>query len=85
MSQEIKQFLDESNAMGRINAQVEAIGGCLKKGLKRSAPERRALWDAIATQAMACRDAIPLGAKARAPKTAKIVAAQIAVLNDMKQ
>lgn len=85
MNSEVKQFLVEAGQLGRMRSMVDAIERCLSKGLKRSAPERRALWQQIAEEATRCRDGIPLGTKARATKP-KIVPAQVnAAIQDMKQ
>ena len=70
MNTEVKQFLDEAASQGRIRAMLDAIVVGLGKGLKRSAPERRNIWNEIAIEAERCRDGIPLGTKARAPKKA---------------
>ena len=71
MNTEVKQFLDEAASQGRIRAMLDAVVVGLGKGLKRSAPERRALWEHIAEEATRCRDGIPSGIKSRAPKAAK--------------
>jgi hypothetical protein len=71
MNSEVKQFLDEAAAQGRIRAMLDAVIVGLGKGLKRSAPDRRALWQQIADEATKCRDGIPMGTKARAPKQPK--------------
>lgn len=85
MNSEVKQFLDEAASQGRIRAMLDAIVVGLGKGLKRSAPERRNIWNEIAVEAERCRDGIPLGTKARASKP-KIVPAQVnATIQDMKQ
>ncbi len=68
MNTEVKQFLDEAAAMGRIKAYADSIVTGLSKGLKRSAPERRATWQQIIDEATKCRDGIPMGTKARAKR-----------------
>ena len=71
MNSEVKQFLDESTTVGRVKQMLDSICACLGKGLKRSAPERRALWEKIVEEAQRCRDGIPSAIKSRAPKAAK--------------
>lgn len=79
MNPEAKQFLNEAAAQGRIRAMLDSVIVGLGKGLKRSSDERRALWATIASEASACRDAIPAGTKARAPKAAKTPADQVTI------
>lgn len=79
MNPETKQFLNEAAAQGRIRAMLDSVITGLGKGLKRSSDERRALWATIANEASACRDAIPAGTKARAPKAAKTVPEQVTI------
>ncbi len=79
MNPEVKQFLNEAAAMGRIKAMLDIVVVGLGKGLKRSSDERRALWATIASEATACRDAIPAGTKPRAPKAAKTVPEQTTI------
>lgn len=79
MNKDVKQFLDEAAAQGRIRAMLDSVITGLGKGLKRSSDERRCLWATIANEASACRDAIPAGTKARAPKAAKTPAEQVTI------
>lgn len=82
MNSEVSQFLNEAASQGRIRAMLDAVVVGLGKGLKRSAGERRALWQSIAEEATQCRDAIPSGVKPRQPKAAKTAPAQATIAKE---
>ena len=79
MSPEVTQFLNEAASQGRIKAMLDSVVTCLGKGPKRTAFERRCLWQSIADEAAKCRDEIANGVKPRAPKAAKTPSAQATI------